>query len=52
MPEQRKKFKVALATEANIIPWECDDLPFTEHLTKFGVEWSQPIWDDPKIDWK
>lgn len=51
MPETRKPYKVALATEANLIPWECDDKFFTDHLTKFKVEWSQPQWDDPNVDW-
>ena len=39
-PRNGKAFKVALATEANCIPWECDDAFFSEHLTKFKVEWS------------
>jgi len=49
---KKNPYKVALCTEANCIPWECDDKVFSDHLTKLGVEWSQPVWDDPKIDWK
>lgn len=42
---------IALATCRDLPEWEHDDAPFHRALEALGVKISQPVWDDPKVDW-
>lgn len=43
--------RIALATCSNLPDWEVDDRPLVAALTARGVEVTEPVWDDPEVDW-
>tara|TARA_B100000579_G_scaffold248269_1_gene203968 strand:+ start:392 stop:1321 length:930 start_codon:yes stop_codon:yes gene_type:complete len=42
---------LALATCGNLPGWEKDDKTFQAALDSQGIEYEQPVWDDPGVDW-
>lgn len=42
---------IALATCRDLPDWEQDDAPLHAALTALGVRFSQPVWNDPGVDW-
>lgn len=43
--------RIGLATRADLPGWEIDDRTLHTALRELGVEFEQPIWTDPEIDW-
>ncbi len=43
--------RIGLATCATLPRWERDDEPLLASLRASGVEFAQPVWDDPEVDW-
>ena len=43
--------RVALPTSSNVPDWEIDDRPFHVALSGLDIEWSQPLWNDPGVEW-
>ncbi len=42
---------IALATCRDLPDWEQDDAPLHAALAALGVQVSQPVWNDPAVDW-
>jgi len=42
---------LALATCGNLPGWEKDDKSFQAALNSQGIDYEQPVWDDPDVDW-
>lgn len=43
--------RIALATCEDLPEWEVDDRPFHEALRSRHIDFDQPCWSDPKVDW-
>jgi hypothetical protein len=43
---------LALATRSHLPAWEVDDRHLHEALAAAGVAFEQPVWDDPRVDWR
>lgn len=42
---------LALATRSDLPDWEVDDRHLHRALQACGVDFVQPVWDDPAVDW-
>jgi glutathione synthase/RimK-type ligase-like ATP-grasp enzyme len=43
---------LALATRSDLPTWEVDDRHLHRALRERGVAFEQPVWDDPRVDWR
>lgn len=43
---------LALATRSELPAWEVDDRHLHGALAGLGIAFEQPVWDDPRVDWR